>query len=63
MGQTGSTGPTFVDITKIYDKKGHNPLHFAASQNTLDAVKCLCNYVWKFGDGSFLDKNDEESAH
>ena len=46
-----------MDITKIYDKKGHNPLHFAASQNTLDAVKCLCHYVWKYGDGSFLDKD------
>jgi len=31
MGHTGSTGSSFVDITKIYDKKGHNPLHFAAS--------------------------------
>ena len=31
-GETGSTGcKTFVDISKISDKKGHNPLHFAAS--------------------------------
>ena len=28
-GQTGTTG-NYIDITKVFDKKGFTPLHFAS---------------------------------
>lgn len=44
QGQTGSTG-FFIDITKVYDKKGLTPLHFASFSNSLKCVQILSEHV------------------
>lgn len=60
MGTTGTNNvvklPQCIDITLIFDKNGMSPLHFAASQNSFNAVQLLCEHVLQYGNGAcFLD--------
>lgn len=62
MGNTGTTDALLIeverpqrrifDVTKMEDNGGMTPIHYAASQNNIDAVEMLCHHVMRFGDGN-----------
>lgn len=58
-GQTGAAG-SYLDITKIFDKKGLTPLHFAAFQNSLKCAQILCEHVRQHGDGRMVSDSDKQ---
>lgn len=52
FGQTGSTGP-FIDISQMYDRKGHNPLHYAVQTDQYKCLQVICEHVQEYGCGQY----------
>lgn len=53
----------FIDISTITDRRGDNPLHFAARQNQLNSVKILCEHILKYGDGTSPEGSDFNKSY
>jgi ankyrin repeat protein len=47
------------EITKIFDRSGYSPLHFAAYKNSSKICKILCEYILERG---LTDTNREEQG-
>ena len=69
LGNTGTTDllpnsherppRRIFDITKMLDTSGMTPIHYAASQNIIEAIEMLCLHVLRFGDGNRYQRSSE----
>jgi ankyrin repeat protein len=50
-----------VDLTKIYDRSGYSPLHFAAFKNFEKICEVLCEHVIKM-DSNALEQGDKKTS-
>ena len=48
------------DVTRIYDRTGYSPLHFAAYKNTEKICEVLCSFVLTLGDSKIFSEEEQK---